>query len=165
MQVSLHHTSGVTRLKDAFQIPAQLAQRSARPDCAQGIQLQKRPLNRFCLADRQFHRVAERRYPHRLAPIVGSPVKVVRPHTEAEVEGLRKSTQSCVSNWKRFATGPQTEWPICEVYSSESFTQKRLYFSILRSGDGLSLLEMLKIGPTKPEADFDRRLRIQMSKS
>lgn len=108
MQVSLHRTSGVTRLKDAFQIPAQLAQRSARPDCAQGIQLQKRPLNRFCLAGRQFHRVAERRYPHRLAPIVGSPVKVVRPLTEAEVEGLRKSTQSCVSNWKRFATGLQT---------------------------------------------------------
>lgn len=37
--------------------------------------------------------------------IVGSPAKAVRDLTDEEVAGLRRSAQSYVANWKRFAKG------------------------------------------------------------
>jgi carbonic anhydrase/acetyltransferase-like protein (isoleucine patch superfamily) len=37
--------------------------------------------------------------------IVGSPAKVVRELTDEEVEGLKRSADSYVANWQRFASG------------------------------------------------------------
>lgn len=36
--------------------------------------------------------------------IVGAPAKVMRPLSEAEINGLRMSARTYVNNWKRFAT-------------------------------------------------------------
>ena len=37
--------------------------------------------------------------------IVGAPAKVVRELTDEEVEGLRRSADGYVENWRRFAQG------------------------------------------------------------